>query len=595
MSQRIPLRTGPADQAGSRHLAESIQRLLASSCNSGAVPGLWSPRTVHPSGWLANSPSLYERTTQTKALKSLRVQPALAQAVPAVSHDHLDDAAHTGPRVRTMRARSQASESPRHVTIQRKADAPDANSASTVLEIQQRLSQQVDFKRMAAALCAAIQTHLKAERVSLGWQRHGSDPEQPPVVVATSNGNPNTLSRRVERSLIAAMDEAYLQQCSLSSLSQRSPKRIDAAQRALAALNGRTVITVPLAIDQVCVGAVCIEMRAEALRAGSIGTGSRLTSLINFVEQTVSASTRLLTLASQAEAPWWKLVQARRRRENRDPKTRRRRRLWQVGLAVFAITLLIPFEQPITSEARLEGAIEREVAAATAGTIDSVLVRPGDQVEKGQTLAVLSTRELVLERNRSEAEFEEQLGLMNAAIATGDRTGMAAAQARMQQIRAQADLLNLQIRQASIQAPIAGTVLKGDLADKLDTPIERGQALFTIAPDDQLRVIIEVAEHDIHAVVADQIGELALSAMPWQRFKLKVNRIAPTTTLVENRNVVEVRAQLIEQADSFEPGQLKPGLRGAVHLQSIRSSLLGRWSAGLMDSAARLWWRWRPW
>ncbi|MFK7967454.1 MAG: efflux RND transporter periplasmic adaptor subunit [Burkholderiaceae bacterium] len=520
----------------------------------------------------------------------------MAQAAPAVSHDHVDDAAQTGPQVRTVRARSQAPESSRRVRIERKADAPEiGNPANLILEIQQRVSQQADFRRMAAALCAALQTGLKAERVSLGWQRHGADPEQPPVVVATSNGDPNTLSRRVERNLIAAMDEACLQQCSMSSLGQRSPRRIDAAQRALAALNGRTVITVPLAIDQVCVGAVCIEMRAEALPASSIGTAARLVGLIRFVEQVLSACTRLLAMASQADAPWWHLVRARRQRENRDPKTRRRRRLWQIGGAVFAIALLIPFEQPVTSEARLEGAVEREVAAVTAGTIESVLVRPGDKVEKGQTLAVLSTRELMLERNRSEAEFEEQLGLMNAAIATGDRTGMAAAQARMQQIRAQADLLSLQIQQASIQAPIAGTVLKGDLADKLDTPIERGQTLFTIAPDDELRVIIEVAEHDIDAVKSAQAGELALSAMPWQRFKLKVDRIAPTATLIENRNVVEVRAQLIEQAGSSKPGQLKPGLRGAVHLQSVRGSLLGRWSTRLTDSAARLWWRWRPW
>ncbi len=495
-----------------------------------------------------------------------------------------------------MRARPQADVSTGRRTIERQADDPLAASAANImLGIQQRISGQADFKRMAAALCAALQTHLKAERVSLGWQRHGADPDQPPVVVATSNGDPNTLSPRHERTLIAAMDEACLQQCSLSSLGQVSPKRIDAAQRALASLNGRAVITVPLASNQACVGAVCIEMPAEALPAGSIGTAPRVSSLMRFVEQTVSTNTRLLAMASQADAPWWHLVRARRQRENRNPKTRRRRRLWQAGLAVLTIALLIPFEQPVTSEARLEGAIEREVVAVTAGTIESVLVKPGDTVDTGQTLAVLSTRELALQRNRSEAEFEEQLGLMNAAIATGDRTGMAAAQARAQQIRAQIDLLSLQIQQSSIRAPIAGTILKGDLTDKLDTPIERGQALFTIAPDDELRVIIEVDEHDIGAVQAEQPGELALSAMPWQRFKLKVNRIAPTARLIENRNVVEVRAQLTGQAGSVQSGQLKPGLRGAVHLQSVRSSLLGRWSTRLTDSAARFWWRWRPW
>lgn len=482
-------------------------------------------------------------------------------------------------------------------TIERRANdqiTPN-DTAEVILAISRRVSEQADFRRMSAALCTALQTSLGAERVSLGWQRRGTDPNLPPIVVATSSGETGTLTPRYKRALIAAMDEACLQQCTISNIGELTQNRIDAAQRTLAALGNRAVISVPLAINQQCIGAICIEMPAASLPAGSITTDPRVATLAQFAEQVLASCTRLLVLAAQTDASWWHLVRARWQRENRDPQTRRRRRIWQVSLVMLVIALLIPFEQPVTSEARLEGAIEREVVATMTGTIESVLAGPGDVVQKGQTLATLSSRETSLKINQREAEFSEQRALMNAAIATGDRTGMAAAQARMQQTKAQLDLLGLKLQQAVVRAPLSGTVLKGDLGDKLDSPVDRGEALFTIAPDDQLRVIIEVSERDIDGVRVDQAGELALGAMPWQRFALKVTRIAPTATLIDDRNVVEVRAQLTDEAVNLTPGQLKPGQRGAVHLQSRRTSLLGRWAKQLIQSAARLWWRWRPW
>lgn len=500
------------------------------------------------------------------------------------------------PELTSPRQLNSQRQQARKVTIERRTNEQNSsNAAGVMLAITQRVSEQADFRRMSAALCAALQTSLQAERVSLGWQRRGADPNQPPIIVATSSGETSTLSPRFRRALIAAMDEACLQQCALSNVGQLARNRIDAAQRALAALDNRAVISIPLAINQQCVGAICIEMPTASLPAGSISTGPRVAGLARFTEQVLPSCTRLLALAAQTDAPWWHLVRARWQRENRDAQTRRRRRIWQASFAVLATALLIPFEQPVTSEARLEGAIEREVVATMAGTLESVLARPGDVVQKGQTLATLSIRETTLEVNQREAEFAEQRALMNAAIATGDRTGMAAAQARMQQTKAQLDLLNLQLQQAVVRAPLSGTVLKGDLRDKLDSPVDRGEALFTIAPDDQLRVIIEVSETDIDDVRMDQAGELALSAMPWQRFALKVTRIAPTAALIEDRNVVEVRAQLTDDAGRLKPGQLKPGQRGAVHLQSRHTSLLERWAGQLIQSGARLWWRWRPW
>ncbi len=450
---------------------------------------------------------------------------------------------------------------------------------------------------MAQALVTALQATLKAARISLSWHiQYDSnqpvpDSGQMPTLIALSSGSCESAQADLKRALITAMDESIIQQHSLSSFDTLTSGRISAAQRALANLTSTCVITIPLAVDNQAIGAICIELPAATMPAGDVSTRRRLANIISFTEALLPACARLMSLTRQDRPSIRNLIRQRLRHKPADSREHRwRRTAWTAAAITIAVGLLVPFEQPITSPARIEGAIEREITAPIDGFLESVAVRPGDTVVADQVLISLSRRELDIELGQLEAELQQHQAQANAAMSAGDRATMADAQALANQTKAKLALSRFQLEQTSIRAPLAGTILQGDLSERENTPVDRGEVLFKLAPDKKLRVIIEVAEEDIIDVKNHQTGELALSALPWQRFPLVVERIAPVATVIEDRNVVEVLASITDHPEAVKPGQ-----RGVVHLSYKHQSLLTRWTGKLLDLIARWWWRWQPW
>ncbi len=469
---------------------------------------------------------------------------------------------------------------------------PDETSgltAARMLQIHQQVSEGDGFTAAAAALCAGVAQAVGASRVSLAWQHAQS---QQVELVAVSNAPVAALNTELRNSLLAAADEAMFAQCSVHSLGQHPSGAITAAQRALAHQSGGSVLSVPMALDNQAVGALCVEMPAATLPPASAQSRQRLGLLISFLEHLLAPCSRLLRLNEQTDEPVHRLLWARllRQARNTRPAARRRRRWLLAGAIGVAVGLLIPFEQPISSQAHLEGAIEREITAPVDGFLESVQVRPGDIVQAGQLLATLRTDELELERNQLQADLAQHQVAVNAAMVSNDRSTMATARAQIDQANARIALLDMQIAQADIRAPMAAPVLHGDLIERLNMPVTRGEALFTLAPDDSLRVLIEVDENDIAQVHIGQRGQLAPSALPWDRIDIEVNRVAPVASVIDGRNVVPVHARLIGSTHALKSGQ-----RGTVHLPGPRQNLLTRWAGDLLDALARQWWRWQPW
>lgn len=108
-----------------------------------------------------------------------------------------------------------------------------------------------------------------------------------------------------------------------------------------------------------------------------------------------------------------------------------------------------------------------------------------------------------------------------------------------------------------------------------------------MAPRERFRVIVEVDERDIARIRTDQIGSLALSALPWDSLPITVKRITPMATAVEGHNVFEVEAALGDIPDS-----LRPGLSGMARIAVGKEPLLWAWTHRLTDWLRLTVWRW---
>ncbi len=296
-----------------------------------------------------------------------------------------------------------------------------------------------------------------------------------------------------------------------------------------------------------------------------------------------------------------------------DDLSRRRRRLWWSAalalLAVVAVAVLAlrdggepqtegPAGRPtpvratlaergdLTVRRQLPGELVGEAAALSprvAGRLESVLVRPGDRVAAGDTVAVIDAAELfrerqeqgeqvrVLEANlrraearRSEAHSQlrraEQLAAVNliseqelegfeAQLET-TRAEVAAVEAQIEQARARASRLDEQLAETRVRAPFAGTVAQRFLDP--GAVVQPGTPIVRVVEEGRLLVQFRAPERLLGQLAVGAPFTVATHATGDRTFRGTVVRIAGEVSRSDRTVLVE--GELTQQDAALRPG-----------------------------------------
>ena len=120
-------------------------------------------------------------------------------------------------------------------------------------------------------------------------------------------------------------------------------------------------------------------------------------------------------------------------------------------LLVFAVA---PTAHRVTADAALEGRIQRAVVSGIDGYLVQVNVRPGDVVTRGQVLARLDDRDLLVERRKWAGRREELSREHREALARHDRADANVASARVAQAQAELELLDAQLARTELRGSL---------------------------------------------------------------------------------------------------------------------------------------------
>ena len=447
-----------------------------------------------------------------------------------------------------------------------------------VVELLGIALEQGRFRAAATGVATDLALRLDCERVSIGTVRRGHFRVEALSHSASFDGKANLI-----RGLGLAMEEAYDQDSTVvHPAPPDSPVRITREHEQLSSQHGTgAVCTVPTASGGEIVGAISFE-RAPGKVFDS--------ETIQLCEDVASLLGPVLELKRVSDArPLEKIREFLHARLSRlfgpgDPALK-------IGAAVAAgILLLLPLakgDYRVSAAATLEGKVQRAVVSGLDGYIVQANARAGDLVQRGQPLARLDERDLVLERRKWVGRNEQLRNEYREALAAHDRTQVNIVSAQLAQARAQLELLEENLLRTRLVAPFDGIVVRGDLSQSLGSPVEKGEVLFEVAPLDGYRVILKVDERDIPEITARQSGELALSAMPGQSLPFTVERVTPVATAEEGQNFFRVEARLEEPSAS-----LRPGMAGIAKIEVGRRRFFWIWTHGLFDWM-RLWaWSW---
>jgi multidrug resistance efflux pump len=304
------------------------------------------------------------------------------------------------------------------------------------------------------------------------------------------------------------------------------------------------------------------------------------------LEHVASFAAPVLSLRRELSLGW----RARARRAWSSARQRMAGRKAWVGAAVLlAASLAVPVPWRVSAPARLEGAVQRAVVAASEGFVQQVNAKPGDSVVAGQVLVELASQDLELERRRRESELRQHETAYQAAQVRYDRTAMVASRARAAEAQSLLALAEAHLERARVTAPFDGIVVKGDLYQSPGAPVQRGEVLMVLAPAGEFRLLLEVDEADIAAVRPGQGGVVALASAPARPFPFTVKRVVPVASSAEGRNFFEVEAE-VRQADP----ELRPGLGGVGKIEVGRRSLWQLLTARAANWLRLAWWTLTP-
>lgn len=248
------------------------------------------------------------------------------------------------------------------------------------------------------------------------------------------------------------------------------------------------------------------------------------------------------------------------------------------AVALIAGLLLIQVDMKVTARSTIEGRLQQVIAAPFAGYIRDATVRAGDAVISGQVLAEIDDRELLLEQEKLASERDKQRREYQEALATRERAKVSVIRAQIEQTEARLDLIEDKLSRTALKAPFSGTVVSGDLSRSLGAPVERGQALFELVPDEGYRATMQVDEFDVALLDTGQTGSLRLAGLPHEPVPVAISRIVPIADAVDGGNRFRVEGELLEPSE-----QLRPGMQGVAKLVVGQGSLLRVWSRELVQ------------
>jgi HlyD family secretion protein len=243
----------------------------------------------------------------------------------------------------------------------------------------------------------------------------------------------------------------------------------------------------------------------------------------------------------------------------------------------------------IVAAVRAPGTIEPveivDLKSQTPGMVRDVRADVGADVRAGDVLAQLDPRDLQNELEQAQADLDaaqaamkegeeervraEDLYGANALTAEGrDSVQVQLAQVAAQVVTARAnlDVAQFHLDQATVRAPFAGTILArnvsaGAVVTSATGAVGGGTTLFQIADLNRLRVRVEVNETDVASLRLGAPAEILVDAYPQRPFRGVVEKFEPAAVVDQDVTMFVVLVSL-PNSDRV----LMPGMNGDVSI-----------------------------
>lgn len=446
---------------------------------------------------------------------------------------------------------------------------------SQALEVLTALNAHTRFLAVSMALTNEVATRFQATRVALGWL-------QEPYIRTQAVSGADRFEKKMEavQRLEAAMEEARDQDEEIVFPPLPDLNQVTRDHEAYAKSEGvDRLVSVPIRVDGEVRGVLTLERATPSFTEDEVA-GLRV--LADQVARRLDELRRNDRWFGARWAIWWREYFS----QWLGPRHTWSKVAAITGVLLVAIVFLVPVSYRVESPFLMRSDALAHLPAPYDGYLVEVLVRPGDVVTKGQTLARLDDSDLLIEESAAKAELQRYASEAEQAEANRQLADMRVALAMKAQAQARLELCRYRLARAVLRAPYDGVLIEGDLRERIGAPVRTGDVLMKVTQLAGLYIEMQVPERDIDLILASRTAEVAFASRPEETFAVEVVRIEPSAVPDRDGNRFIVRGKLTGNADWF-----RPGMSGIAKINAGKRNLAWIGTHRLVDFLRlKLWW-----
>lgn len=198
---------------------------------------------------------------------------------------------------------------------------------------------------------------------------------------------------------------------------------------------------------------------------------------------------------------------------------------------------------------------EAEISAKAGGVVESIQAEVGDQVHKGQVLAVLESDEQRLRLQQARANYEKTRNswerakkLLSKGLTNAESVSNLKYETRV--LKSLLDQAQLAYDNTRIKSPIDGTLVKRFI--KTGSLVKNGEKVFKVVDFDSLQAVVNVPEMQLQHMRPGLPARLRIDALDNAEIPARVLRVSPA--IDESTGTFAVTLAIVEPAQTLRPG-----------------------------------------